>query len=84
MSGSSRLKDYPSQPALRVLANAFYGLPLTSGFKHRGGYNYCISACRFHGYITEFDEITDIGINALCKKAQLHARRHLERSPQET
>lgn len=59
-------RRFPTMAARRLLANAFYDLPLNAGAPGRRGLHNVRRVCIEHGALTEDNRITDHGIRALA------------------
>ncbi|BCP56227.1 hypothetical protein K32_48440 [Kaistia sp. 32K] len=57
---------FPTTNALRVLANAYFGLPLAAGAPARG-FHAILGSCVQQGTITRAGELTDTGLLILTE-----------------
>lgn len=61
-----RRQRFPSLNSLRVLAAAFYEMPLDSGLKSRRGYHNVVGTCIERGALTIDQRLTSYGLQLLA------------------
>lgn len=61
----SRGSKFPTTNCLRVLANAFYGLPLDAGLTDRRGHYHVVGSCIANQAIDPSGAITAAGLRVL-------------------
>lgn len=57
---------FPSIHSLRVLANAFYGMPLDAGRRDRRGHYHVVGTCVQRGALDGDHQLTEAGLRVLA------------------